>query len=82
VLALAQRYGLVRREIDPEAAASVITATMEGIEHLWSVDRDLVDNAAFRSAWADAMDRHLLTGEGDMEGFQREATRLFLAEPD
>lgn len=78
VLRLAQRFGLVRADLDPVAASAVIEAMMEGLEALWAGNRDIVDSAPFKSAWADALDRFLAAdAPGDFEGFQAEAGRLF-----
>lgn len=81
VLALAQRFGLVRPDLDSAAGGAVIVTMMEGIEALWGVDRGSVDNPAFKSAWADSVERYIAADEpGDIEGFQAEAGRLFASD--
>ncbi len=78
VLALAQRFGLVREDLDPAAGGAVIVTMMEGIEALWSVDRAAVDDPSFKSAWADSIERYIAADNpADIDGFQAEMRRLF-----
>lgn len=83
VLSLGQKFGLVREDIDPEAAAAVILATMEGIESLWSINRGLVCSPAFKSTWADALEAFVASeAPGDIAGFQEAASRTFSPGPE
>lgn len=83
VLLLAQRFRLVRQDLDPAAAAAVILAMMQGIESLWSTGDEFVRSPAFRSAWVSAVQRYIAAdGPGDLERFQQEAARLFFADDD
>lgn len=78
VLALAQRFGLVRESLDPAVGATVILMMMEGIESLWVVDRSSVDSTTFKAAWADSIDRYIAAdGPGNFAAFQAEAGSLF-----
>ncbi len=76
-LRIGQEAGLVRREIDAAAAATLIYATMEGLFLLWTIDSDGVDPTRLTQPWVESMERLLASDDepdldkfkSDLEGF-------------
>ena len=76
-LRIGQEAGLVRRDIDAAAAATLILATMEGLFLLWTVAPHEVDPKRLTQPWVESMERLLAADDepdltkfkSDLEGF-------------
>ncbi len=76
-LKIGQAAGLVRQDLDAQATAVLIYATMQGIFLLWSVDPRSVDPATLTRPWVESMERLLITEkEADLDQF-REGLKSF-----
>jgi AcrR family transcriptional regulator len=75
-----QEAGVVRRDIDLDASATVLLCLMQGIALRCAVDMEGMEPAGLGKALADLMDRYLRSDEdGDGERF-RELLAAFFAE--
>lgn len=76
-LRISQSAGAVRADLDVEAAATLIYATMEGLFLLWMVDSERIDFGRLSRPWADLIERFTSgEGEGDMHKLQEGLTVL------
>ena len=76
-LRAAQRAGAVRADVDVEAAATLIYATMEGLFLLWAVHPDSIDPEKLSRPWADMIESLMGDGaEADLRRFQEALAAL------
>ncbi len=81
-LRAAQRAGAVRADVDVEAAATLIYATMEGLFLLWAVHPDSIDPEKLSRPWADMIESLMGDGaEADLRQFQ-EALAALSTQPE
>ncbi len=81
-LRAAQRAGAVRADVDVEAAATLIYATMEGLFLLWAVHPESIDPEKLSRPWADMIESLMGDGaEADLRQFQ-EALAALSAQPE
>ena len=77
-LRLAQEAGVVREDLDVEAAGTLLYATMEGLAVLWAIDPKGTDLAQLRDPWVELMERFVAAdGQGELQDFQERLTSLF-----
>ena len=75
---IGQEAGLIRRDVDRQAVATLIFATMEGLFLLWTVDHASLNPETLTKPWVDSMERLLATDEEpDLSRFQ-EGMQSFL----
>ncbi|MEE8519618.1 MAG: TetR family transcriptional regulator C-terminal domain-containing protein, partial [Dehalococcoidia bacterium] len=76
-LRAAQRAGAVRADVDVEAAATLIYATMEGLFLLWVVPPESIDPEKLSRPWAEMIESLMGDGaEADLRQFQEALTAL------
>jgi AcrR family transcriptional regulator len=81
-LRAAQRAGAVREDVDVEAAATLIYATMEGLFLLGAVHPESIDPEKLSRPWADMIESLMGDGaEADLRQFQ-EALAALSAQPE
>jgi AcrR family transcriptional regulator len=79
-LRVGQDAGVIRRDVDLDASATVLLCVMQGMEMLCAVDPDSSRSPHMRTALADLMERYLKSDEeGDGQRFQ-EGLAAFFAE--
>jgi AcrR family transcriptional regulator len=77
MLRIGQEAGLVRRELDPESAAAVIVAALEGVSLQCAID-DRVDIDAIRAPLTAFIERFIATGdEGKLAEAGERVAELF-----
>lgn len=77
-LHIAQTTGLVRPELDVDAAATLVYASMEGLAVLWAINADRMDLERLREPYAELLTGFFLaTGDGDVNEFRQRMTALF-----
>ena len=68
---IGQEAGLIRPDVDRQAVATLIFATMEGLFLLWTVDHAALNQETLTRPWVDSMERLLATDEEpDLGRFQ------------
>jgi len=66
MLGIGQAGGLVRADLDVEAAAVILMGTFDGAAFQWAIDREAVDLQRLEKPMADLIDR-FIRGEGEAE---------------
>ena len=75
-LGIARRAGFLRSNIDIDAAAAIIYATMEGLALLGQIDPKFADGRRLSGPWADMIES-FMAADGDASTFQHEVAALF-----
>lgn len=77
-LRLAQDAGVIRQDLDVEAAATLVYATMEGVAVLWAVDSEGTDLSRLQAPWVDLIERFVASDSPvDVPDFQKRLAALF-----
>lgn len=75
---LAQDAGAIRDDLDVEAAATLVYATMEGVAVLWAVDSEGTDLSRLQAPWVDLIERFVASDSPvDAPDFQERLAALF-----
>jgi len=78
MLRVARDVGVVRPDLDIEAAAVLLEAVFIGISVQWAIDPEAVSPQRVRQAWADLIERFIRAGpEGDVEKLEERLAALF-----
>ena len=78
MLSIGQRGGLVRDDLDVEAAATLLMGTFDGTAFQWAVDPEAVNLHRLQRPMADLIDRFIRgDGEAELQAIDQPLAALF-----